>query len=149
MAPKFSLQPVLDYRHNRVELLEVELGQLLNAQQHGLASLDGLKESQAVLYQELHSQQVGDVDLFKVGQLRANLNTVRDRIVRQRAYLDVLAQQIHAKRSEVVGARQDEEALAILKNREIERYQVEQAQQELRLQDDIYIAQAFRRSLEL
>ena len=31
MPPKFSLQPVLDYRHNLVEALEIELGSLLNA----------------------------------------------------------------------------------------------------------------------
>jgi flagellar export protein FliJ len=148
MPPKFSLQPVLDYRHTRVELLEVELGQLLGAQQRGLASLDALRESQTALFKELHSQQAGEMDLFKVGQLRANLDTVRDRLMRQRALLDALAGQIQAKRGEVVAARQAEEALAILKNRELERSRVEQAQQELRLQDDIYIAQAYRRAQE-
>jgi len=40
MPPKFSLQPVLDYRHNRVEVLEVELGRLLQTQKLGQTILE-------------------------------------------------------------------------------------------------------------
>jgi flagellar export protein FliJ len=147
VPPKFTLQPVLDYRHNRVELLEVELGQLLTAHQRGQASLAALKANQSALFEELHANQVGEVNLVKVGQLRANLNRLRAQILKQQADLKALEQQIQSKRSEMVSARQDEEVLAILKDKEKDRYQTEQAQQEMRLQDDIYIAQAYRRSL--
>jgi flagellar biosynthesis chaperone FliJ len=58
-----------------------------------------------------------------------------------------LARQVQAKQQELVAARQEEEVLVILKDKEVERYQAEQAQQENRLQDDIYIAQAHRRAI--
>jgi len=69
---------------------------------------------------------------------------VNERIIQQEAYLVELDYQVQEKRNEVISAKQDDEALQTLKDREIERYQAEQAQKENRLQDDIYISRAFR-----
>jgi flagellar export protein FliJ len=148
MTPKFSLQPVLDYRHNRVEILEVELGRLLQAQQRGQTFLETLKESQARLFEQLSQCQQGEIDLFLLARLRSTLKVVNERIQRQQERLRQLAEQVQSKRQEVVAAHQDEEVLLTLKNHEIERYQQEQARQENRLQDDIYTARAYQRSTE-
>jgi flagellar export protein FliJ len=149
MAPKFTLQPVLDYRHNRVEILEVELGQLLQEQQRNQTYLEVLHESRRRLYEKLGDSQQGDIDLFLISRLRSSLKSVGERILQQQAHLSELSNQVLAKRKEMITAKQDEEALETLKNKEIERYQSEQAQQENRLQDDIYIAQAYRRSTSM
>lgn len=146
MTPKFSLQPVLDYRHNRVEMLEVELGRLLQAQQRGQTFLEALKDSQARLFEQLNQCQQGEIDLFLLTRLRSTLKTINQHIHQQQERLRELAEQVQAKRQEVVTARQDEEVLETLKNKEIERYHQEQAQAEKRQQDDIYITRAYQRS---
>lgn len=145
MPPKFSLQPVLDYRETRVEILEIELGRLLQAQQRGKTFLEALQSSRDRLLEELGRRQTGDIDLFLLSRLRSNLQTVNYRIEEQEMRLNELAGQIAAKQEEIVTAKQDAEALVKLKNHEIERYQKEEQQRENRLQDDIYISQAYRR----
>ncbi|MEN6393660.1 MAG: flagellar export protein FliJ [Anaerolineaceae bacterium] len=144
MPPKFSLQPVLDYRHNRVEVLEVELGRLLQTQKLGQTILEALQDSRGRIINQLKDRQQGEIDLFLISRLRSSLNNVNERIIQQEAYLVELDYQVQEKRNEVISAKQDDEALQTLKDREIERYQAEQAQKENRLQDDIYISRAFR-----
>ena len=146
MTPKFSLQPVLDYRETRVEILEIELGRLVQSQQRGKTFLEALQSSRNRLLEEMGKQQVGDVDLFMLSRLRSNLQMVNQRIAEQEARLAELAWQIGEKQEEIVLAKQDAEALYKLKEHEIERYRKEEVQRENRLQDDIYIARAFRQS---
>ena len=148
MPPKFRLQPVLEYRHTLVELLEVELGQLVIAEQRGRTTLEALKSTQVRLFDDLQRSQVGEVDLVLVDQIRNNLNILRSQITKQHEYLEELHLKIKEKQTEVITAKQDEEALVTLKNKELARYQAEQNQKELRLQDDIYIAQAYRKSVD-
>ena len=143
MTPKFSLQTVLDYRRNRLDTLEIELGSLLANQQSGFAFLEKLQDYQIQLFYELHSLQVGDMDLPTIYHLRANLKIIEARIQEQRLALTELEQQILKKRAGLVEAKQDEETLLTLKNKEVKRYNNAQARQEIRLQDDIYIAQHF------
>jgi flagellar export protein FliJ len=146
MTPKFSLQPVLDYRETRVEILEIELGRLVQSQQRGKTFLEALQSSRNRLLEEMGKQQVGDVDLFMLSRLRSNLQMVNQRIAEQEARLAELARQIAEKQEEIVLAKQDAEALNKLKEHEFERYRKEEVQRENRLQDDIYIARAFRQS---
>lgn len=149
MSPKFSLQPVLDFRHNRVEALEIELSQVLAEQKVAAGRLETLQAYQLRLFEDLHRQQEGDLDMFVVNSLRSNLKIVQDSLRRQQTVLHELEQQVAAKRQEVVGAKQSEETLITLKNKEVERFLNEQASRDNRVQDDIYIAQAFRRAASL
>lgn len=144
MAPKFSLQSVLDLRHGKVELLEIELGKLLAAYQKTEALLLSLKENQISLFDQLNAAQSGEIDLFKNSSIRANILQVNQRVENTTLELARQNQEIKDKRAELVKARQSEETLAILKNKRHEVYMAEQIQVEARTQDDIYIAQAFR-----
>lgn len=146
MTPKFSLQPVLDYRETRVEILEIELGRLVQSQQRGKTFLEALQSSRNRLLEEMGERQAGDVDLFMLSRLRSNLQIVNQRIAEQEARLAELALRIAEKQEEIVIAKQDAEALSKLKEHELGRYRKEEAQRENRLQDDIYIARAFRQS---
>ncbi len=146
MSPKFSLQPVLDYRETRVEILEIELGRLVQSQQRGKTFLEALQSSRSRLLDEMGKQQVGDMDLFMLSRLRSNLQMVNQRIAEQEARLAELAQQIAEKQEQIVIAKQDAEALNKLKEHELERFRKEESQRENRLQDDIYISRAFRQS---
>jgi flagellar export protein FliJ len=144
MAPKFSLQNVLDVRHGKVELLEIELGKLLTAQQETESRLLYLREFQNALLDQLSVAQSGEFDLFRINLLRTNIlqvNTYREGVALELARLD---QEVIEKRAELVAARQSEETLEILKRNRHELYLAEQRQVESRAQDDIYIARAFR-----
>ncbi|MGB9640581.1 MAG: flagellar export protein FliJ [Anaerolineales bacterium] len=146
MPPKFSLQPVLDYRETRVEILEIELGRLVQAQQRGLTFLEALQSSRDRILSELGKRQTGEIDLYLITRLHANLETVNERITEQLARLEEIKKQIFQKQQEIVIAKQDAEALVKLKDHEIDRYKKEEQKKENRLQDDIYIARAFHRS---
>ncbi len=144
MAPKFSLQNVLDVRRGKVELLEVELGKLMLAQQEVELQLSTLHEFHRNLLDELAIVQAGDIDLTKSSLLRLNLSQVNGYIKRLTVELVKRKKDVEEKRTDLVKAKQAEETLEILKRKRHEIYLAEQVQIEARMQDDIYIAQAFR-----
>jgi flagellar export protein FliJ len=146
MTPKFSLQSVLDYRHNRVEVLEVELGRLQQTHKQGQTFLEVLQNSRGRVYTEMAQAQQGDLDLFMLSRLRSSLKVINQRIEQQQQRLKELAEQMEIKRVEVVSARQDEQVLMTLKDKEIERYVEEQALIEKHQQDDVYNSRAYRQS---
>jgi flagellar export protein FliJ len=144
MAPKFSLQSVLDVRQRRVEALEVELGRLLQEQQKGEMLLERLREWQQRLFTEIEAQQVGDLDLFAIEQLHRELAGVQERIEQAMAALEIWKQKVAAKRQELVQARQDLEVMESLREKEFLRHREELARIENRLLDDLYISRAYR-----
>lgn len=145
MPPEFPLQVVLDYRDRLVDALEIEMSCLLNARQRAQDLLYALKGELASLFNELRCSQTGDLDLVKIGQLRANIEYVDDYIARQEGEIARLDQQIEAKRQELIKARQDEEMLEILKEKAIEAYEEDQKIKESRAQDDIYITSHYQK----
>jgi flagellar export protein FliJ len=144
MAPKFSLQNVLDIRHGKVELLQIELGKLLAAQQETEARLFALHEFQRELLDQLSVAQLGEIDLVNSNLLRLNILQVSAYIESLTLELARQKQAVEDQRAELVAAKQSEETLEILKRKRHEVYLAEQLQIESRAQDDIYIAQAFR-----
>ncbi len=148
MSPKFSLQNVLDLRHGKVELLEIELGKLQAVHQETLALFASLQEYQGSLLDQLSIIQSGDIDLVKMNLLRLNILQVGKHIDMVQLELKKQTKAIDAKRSEVVKAKQSEETLETLKRNRHEIYLAEQVQIETQAQDDIYIARAFRNQLQ-
>ncbi len=144
MAPKFSLQNVLDVRHGKVELHQIELSKLLVAQHETEKRLMSLKEFQRDLLEQLRDAQYGEIDLSKVSLLRMNILQVNSYIENISLELARLNHQVREKKTELIEAKQAEETLEILKRKRNEVYIAEQVQIESRLQDDIYIARAFR-----
>jgi flagellar export protein FliJ len=144
MPPKFSLQNVLDIRHGKVELLEIELSKLLAARQETELRLLSLQGFQTDLLEELSNSQSGDIDLFRTNLLRLNILQVNAYIESVTLELAKQTQEVNDKRTELIEAKQSEETLEILKRKRHEVYLAEQLQIESRAQDDIYIAQAFR-----
>lgn len=144
MSPKFSLQNVLDVRHRKVELSEVELSRLLTAQQQMEQQLVSLGQVHLDLQEQLNAAQSGDMDLFQSGWIRLNIVQVNTYIEDTILRLANINHQVEEKRNELIKAKQSEETLEILKRKRYETYLAEQVEIEARMQDDIYIAQAFR-----
>lgn len=148
MPPKFSLQNVLDLRKSKVESLEIELGKLLSAKQEMEMLLNSLYETRTDLLEKLFLEQQGEMDLFNLSMLRANIVATDERI--QLVMKNIAEQElkIDQKRQEIVLAKQDEETLEILKDKQRVAFEKEMAEKEAKQQDDIYIAHAFRQRQE-
>ena len=144
MSPKFSLQNVLDLRHGKVELLEIELGKLHAIHQETQNLHISLEQYQNSLLNELSAAQTGEIDLVKINLLRLNALQINKHIEIVALELKKQARVIEEKRTELIQAKQSEETLEILKRKRHEVYTAEQIQIEAHAQDDIYIAQAFR-----
>jgi flagellar export protein FliJ len=144
MPPAFNLQSVLDVRHSRVEALEIELSKLLALQNACQTLLDSLQKLEMDLFDRLDAVQSGDMDLIQINVLRANILQNEEHLKQVEEELRKLTRLVNGKRAELVSAKQEEETLQILKRKRIELYNAEQAQIEARVQDDIYIANAFR-----
>jgi flagellar export protein FliJ len=143
-TPKFSLQSVLDIRHGKVELLEIELGKLMAIHQETQNLLNSLKDYQARIFEELSEAQSGEIDLVNLKLLLANSLKAGKDVEMVAFELKKQAVEIDHKRTELIRAKQAEETLEILKRKRLEVYTAEQVQIEARMQDDIYIARAFQ-----
>jgi len=144
MIPKFSLQNVLDLRHGKVELLEIELGKLMAIHQETQNLHTSLMQYQESLINQLSIAQTGDIDLANLNLLRLNVLQLNKHIEMVNLELKKQSREIENKRFQLVEAKQSEETLEILKRKRHEVYMAEQIQIEAQAQDDIYIARAFR-----
>jgi flagellar export protein FliJ len=147
MPPEFSLQTVLDYRHSRVETLEVELGRMVAEQQQLLSARAALLAEQRSTLDELRRRQAGTLDLAAITQSRIHLRRLEQHIAQHTTALNTLAGAIDEQRARLVTARQEEETLATLRDKEQERWHDEQKRAEERMRDDLYIARAHRRAM--
>lgn len=145
MAPKFSLQTVLDVRHSRAEALEVEFSKLLAREQVIFHEIENLENTKDSLMSKLHDQMTGEMDLFVVAHLRANINQHVSAIENCHIALANLQIEIESKRRQLVSARQAEETLDILKKKEIKRFKDLEVIHENKEQDDIYIARNYQK----
>jgi flagellar FliJ protein len=142
MSPRFSLQNVLDYRHSKVEKLEVIFGRVqnqLHAAQERMASMTTEKQR---LLQELGTFQSGSLDLQTILQARTYLKRLQKGIDQQQVEISRLVVEVENARIALVEAKQDEVALEKLSEKELQNYTDKINIREKQQQDDIYISQA-------
>lgn len=144
MAPKFNLQNILDVRHQKVELLEVELSNLIMDRLEAQNLLVSIQNEQRSLMDQITGAMSNNINLFTLSFLRMNCQAVSDQIPLAMNNLEIARQHVEDKRIELVKARQDEETLNILKQKGIDRWNTNQLRIEMGIQDDIYISRAFR-----
>ena len=136
--PKFSLQSVLDYRHSRVEVLEVEFGRLNQLRQEKLDAIAQNIANQERAYHQMGVYQSGDIDLLAVQQTQRYLSSLFVQLKKLESELVKLEERIESKRLEVVQAKKDEAVLENLREREIMVFKEKLFMQEKQQQDDIY-----------
>jgi len=145
LAPKFSLQTVLDVRHNRAEALEIEFSKLLQREKIIFGEIETLENNKQSLMFKLHEQMTGDMDLFTVAHIRANINQHTSTIEKCHLALANLQVEIESKRRQLISARQAEETLDILKKKEIKKFKEKEVIHENKEQDDVYISQNYQK----
>jgi flagellar protein FliJ len=149
MPPKFSLQTVLDVRHKRAESVEIEFSKLLMREKKITSEIEALEKNKLLLQKRLQDQMVGEMDLFNIAHLRANINQHDTTIGKCHLALANLQVEIGKKRQQLISARQDEETLDILKEKENKRFKENEAIKENKEQDDIYISRDYHKRMEI
>lgn len=142
MAPKFSLQNVLDYRHSKVEKLEVIFSRLQNQYLSSREKLATMETEKTRLLQELGSHQSGNLNLQAILQARSYLKRLQKGIDRQLLEINRLKLETENARINLIQAKQDEAALEKLSEKELQVYTDKANMREKLQQDDIYISQA-------
>lgn len=146
MPPAFIFQNVLDIRHSKVESIEIQLSKVENK----LQTLKEKKESLQLLknnqIEELTIRMRGDIDLQQLNILNASIRRLDDFIKHIEIEIVETQKKILQIRAGLVEAKQDEETLEILKEKEIEKFKIEMKRVESIQQDDVYISQAFQKN---
>jgi flagellar export protein FliJ len=142
MPPRFSLQNVLDYRHSKVEQLEVILSRIqnhLHAARDRMTRLESEKQKQM---QELGAHQSGNLDLQTILQARTYLKRLQRSMERQQTEINRLTIEAENARIALIDSKQDEAALEKLSEKELQVFTDKVNLREKQQQDDIYISQA-------
>ncbi|MGQ0602585.1 MAG: flagellar export protein FliJ [Anaerolineales bacterium] len=149
MSPEFSLQPLLNYRHNKVEAMEIQLARLIVEHRQAYNLRQAVQQGRNELLEDmrLEKKKTGPLDLDALTQLTHNLKMLDRRIAEQDDKVAALHNQIEDQRRLLVEARQEEEALSILRRKELDRFRAELNRRENAERDDIYIAPAFQRQM--
>ncbi len=144
MPPTFALQNVLDIRHSKVEAIEIKLGrtqkQLLSLQDRKTALLD-MKDRHL---QEMYMRMQDEINVFQLDILRSNVSTIDNCTKQVDVDINETQKRISQIRANLVTAKQDEETLEILKEKEIEKFKEEIKRIENKQQDDVYISLAYK-----
>lgn len=149
MSIKFSLQSVLDYRNNIVKTLEIDLRHLLLTKEKIINHINKLEERRLILVKKLFECQTHQINLVMSIRFRDNIKHIYNESQNLLEQIKDLDQKIKTKQMEIITAKQDEEALVKLKKNLLQKHKKKQVRKEQLLVDDIYISQAFRRSLKL
>lgn len=140
----FTLQPVLSYKENVVDLLERQLAQLLAERGRLQAILSALRSRRSETHTLLQREQRGTLCLDRIQQHRAYLEWLRERIAEEQRRLVELEARIAAKRDELVAVMQDKEMLERLKAKAEERFLAHLEAQEADFNDEIALVQYVR-----
>lgn len=142
MPPKFSLQGILDYRHSRVEILEVSLSRAMQAHQQAVEVLDNMLLEQQRLFKEMSESQKGEIDLKALTHTRQMTKKIQTMITKQHEEIARLAEEVEKARLILIHAKQDEQVLTTLSEKELLKFAEKQYIQDKQQQDDVYISKA-------
>ncbi len=146
MSPKFSLQSVLDFHHNRVERLEMELG-LLNRQKSEIEeALSQMRNQESQMIDELIVFQDGEMDMKMITHIRANIDHLRKKIDQKIQAKRAVEEAILLKQQEIIAAKQDEAVFEKLREKEMAEWTEKADKKEKETLSDIYISQAHRQN---
>ncbi len=141
----FRLQPVLDYKSNVVDTLEMEFARRKVAYQHEVEALLYLAQAEDQEIEALcQQQQQGPLNCEVIQLGQQYLDTLKNHVAQQTARVEEAREQMEVKRQELVETMKDQKVLENLR----ERFQAQQARELLRREaravDDIVITRYAR-----
>jgi flagellar export protein FliJ len=146
MPPAFVFQNVLDIRHTKVESIEIQLGKVENKLKLLIEKRNALMQQKIDQLNEMTSKMQGEIILQELALLQVSIKRLDDQIKHVENEILETQKKMLQIRASLVEAKQDEETLEILKEKEIEKYKAEIKRVEGIQQDDIYISLAFQKN---
>lgn len=147
MERRFRLEPVLNYRANREDMLKLDLAKLQAEELAARAFLDELRaESDRTLADTAAMLGAGKIDLAAVEQGFVYAEVVAAAIGAQLGIVQEAAERVEAKRAEVVEAMQQRKVLEKLKQRHDRAYDEWATRVEQALIDDMVAVRYNRRA---
>jgi len=133
----FSLQPVLSYKENLVDLLERQLAQLFARRKAVEMVLVSLHQERQQVHRRLVAERQGVLKLGTLWQHQVYLDWLGERIDAQEKRLTRLDEQVDEKRKELLTAMQEKRMLEKLKEKARKRFLVELERREADLHDEM------------
>lgn len=133
----FRLQPVLDYKSNMVDTLELEFAQLKLTHKDQLEILTQLEIAQSQEMDSLHGQQHGMINCQSIVLRQQYLQMLEKQVTLQRDRVKRAEAEVNAKRDELVEMIKGQKTLEKLQANHIETQKVETRRRESRIIDDI------------
>lgn len=133
----FRLQPVLNYKVNLVDTLEVEFARLKQIQLEETSRLNQLEQTKAAEMDALRLQQNGQLDCHSIQLHQQYLQALDQVIHRQTHRVETAKQNTEIKREELVKTVQDQKTLEKLKEKHTHQQQLELSRREARVLDDL------------
>jgi len=146
MPPAFVFQNVLDIRHTKVESIEIQLGKVENKLKLLIEKRNALMQQKIDQLNEMTAKMQGEIILQELALLQVSIKRLDDQIKHVENEILETQKKMIQIRASLVEAKQDEETLEILKDKEIEKYKAEIKRVEGIQQDDIYISLAFQKN---
>jgi flagellar export protein FliJ len=146
MPPAFVFQNVLDIRHTKVESIEIQLGKVENKLKLLIEKRNALMQQKIDQLNEMTAKMQGEIILQELALLQVSIKRLDDQIKHVENEILETQKKMLQIRASLVEAKQDEETLEILKDKEIEKYKAEIKRVEGIQQDDIYISLAFQKN---
>lgn len=138
MRSKFHLQPLLSYKQNLEEVLQVELAQLTSAHAREQEELERLERSRDDVARQLRAyESEGQLNLELIKLTHGFLESLRARVAAQSEAVARLAGQVETKRRDLVKAMQERKVLEKLKEKYLAELQEQAEKQEMRVNDEI------------
>lgn len=137
LSTDFRLQPVLNYKSQMVDALEMEFARLKQAYQREQTLLDNLLQTAENEMRALTERQVGPLDCSEI-QLRQDYLLALHESAQQQADRVIQAEQrMGSKREELVETMQDQKALEKLREHHQAQLRKELERKESRVIDDL------------
>ncbi len=132
------MQPLLDYKQNLEQILQVELAQITEACAREQIELERLRESLREVATQLRSCAAeNQLNLELIRLTLRFLESIRERAVQQAAVVAEMESRVETKRQELVKVMQEKKALEKLKERFLAELEEQARQAENRVNDEI------------
>jgi flagellar export protein FliJ len=137
LPSEFRLQPVLSYKSQMKDALEMEFARLKLAHQREQELLVALQQTAERELDTLCERQVGLIDCQDIQLRQDYLEALHDNVVQQSGRVEDAEQRADDKRGELVETMQDQKALEKLRDHHQARVLKEMDRREARAVDDI------------
>jgi flagellar FliJ protein len=137
----FRLQPVLNFKSSKVDVLEMEFSNLKAAHLREVGVLNALQRANQQHVDALCAeQQARDIDCQAIQLRQEYLNVLKDCMLRQSSRVIEAERQVETKREELVNLMKEKKVLEKLQERHLAQVRADQAHREARAVDDLMIS---------